>query len=141
MWLHVTNARKVTMFCIQWAGTLLVCRQKMQHATAKPTRPNGPTKISKICARNWCVWLLQWFLKITSYADELLKALGTLDRWPEKVRLMQENWIGKSAGAKLKFKLAKGRGEIEVFTTRPDTLYGASFVAISPNHPLAAQLA
>lgn len=85
--------------------------------------------------------LSQWFLKITSYADDLLTGLGTLDRWPEKVRLMQENWIGKSAGAKLKFKLADRADGVEVFTTRPDTLFGASFIAISPNHPLATELA
>jgi leucyl-tRNA synthetase len=89
--------------------------------------------------------LSQWFLKITAYADDLLAALKTLDRWPDKVRLMQENWIGKSAGARLNFKLtAAGQGTttaIEVFTTRPDTLFGASFLALSPNHPLAAQLA
>ena len=84
--------------------------------------------------------LSQWFLKITSYADELLSALGHLDRWPEKVRLMQENWIGKSAGAKVKFALVDKPGEVEVFTTRPDTLFGASFIAISPNHPLATEL-
>ncbi|HEU0117806.1 MAG TPA: leucine--tRNA ligase [Alphaproteobacteria bacterium] len=85
--------------------------------------------------------LSQWFLKITMYADDLLQALGTLDRWPEKVRLMQENWIGKSAGARVNFKLA-GRGDsVEVFTTRPDTLFGASFLALSPNHPLAAEMA
>jgi leucyl-tRNA synthetase len=85
--------------------------------------------------------LSQWFLKITSYADELLSALGTLDRWPEKVRLMQENWIGKSAGAKCKFKLSGRTDDVEVFTTRPDTLFGASFIALSPNHPLATELA
>ena len=85
--------------------------------------------------------LSQWFFKITEYADELLEALRHLDRWPEKVRLMQENWIGKSAGARLNFKLAGQKDAIEVFTTRPDTLFGASFVAISPNHPLAMELA
>jgi leucyl-tRNA synthetase len=85
--------------------------------------------------------LSQWFFKITAYADDLLNALGTLDRWPEKVRLMQENWIGKSAGAKLKFALEGRSDGIEIFTTRPDTLFGASFVAISPNHPLATELA
>ena len=85
--------------------------------------------------------LAQWAFKITAFAEELLAALGTLDRWPEKVRLMQENWIGKSAGAKLRFGL-KGRPEgVEVFTTRPDTLFGASFIALSPNHPLATELA
>ncbi len=89
--------------------------------------------------------LSQWFFKITAFAEDLLNSLQTLDRWPEKVRLMQENWIGKSQGAKIRFKIQKSEKtahpEIEVFTTRPDTLFGASFVAISANHPLAAALA
>ena len=85
--------------------------------------------------------LSQWFFKITDYAEELIKALGTLDRWPEKVRLMQENWIGKSQGAKLSFKLSGRSDSVEIFTTRPDTLFGASFIAISANHPLATELA
>ena len=129
--------------------------------------------------------LAQWFLRITAYSDELLDALAGLDRWPERVRLMQENWIGRSEGARVSFQIAgqlhfktlpldggglgggaaptahhagteparsppprpspmKGEGgvdAIEVFTTRPDTLYGASFLALSPHHPLAQQLA
>ena len=85
--------------------------------------------------------LSQWFLKITEYADELLAALKTLDRWPDKVRTMQENWIGKSSGARLNFALAGRSEHVEVYTTRPDTLFGASFLAISPDHPLAAELA
>jgi leucyl-tRNA synthetase len=85
--------------------------------------------------------LSQWFLKITHYADELLDALATLDRWPDKVRLMQERWIGKSSGLRFRFDVLGREDGIEVFTTRPDTLFGASFVAISPNHPLAAELA
>ncbi|GAA4008361.1 leucine--tRNA ligase [Sphingomonas swuensis] len=84
--------------------------------------------------------LNQWFLKITDFADELLEGLETLDQWPDKVRLMQENWIGKSRGMQFRFKRPEG-GEIEVFTTRPDTIFGASFVAISPDHPIAAALA
>jgi leucyl-tRNA synthetase len=85
--------------------------------------------------------LSQWFFKITEYADELLAALGTLDRWPEKVRLMQDHWIGKSSGAYVRFAL-KGRTErVEVFTTRPDTLFGASFLALSPDHRLTAEMA
>src|SRR6185312_6485296 len=85
--------------------------------------------------------LSQWFLRITHYADDLLDALKTLERWPERVRLMQENWIGRSEGARVFFPL-KGRNErLEIFTTRPDTLYGASFCALSPNHPLAQELA
>ena len=85
--------------------------------------------------------LSQWFLKITDFADELLKGLEGLDQWPDKVRLMQENWIGKSRGLQFRFPRADGPGEIEVFTTRPDTIFGASFVAISPGHPLAEALA
>jgi leucyl-tRNA synthetase len=90
--------------------------------------------------------LTQWFLRITDYADELLEGLTTLDRWPDKVRLMQENWIGKSRGLRFSFKWAgeapAGMAEgLEVYTTRPDTLYGASFVGIAPDHPLAEQLA
>jgi len=86
--------------------------------------------------------LTQWFFKITEYADELLEALQTLDKWPEKVRLMQANWIGRSQGMLVRFGLDKktapeGQGEVEVYTTRPDTLFGASFVALSPDHPLA----
>jgi leucyl-tRNA synthetase len=85
--------------------------------------------------------LAQWCFKITGYVEALLDGLQTLDRWPEKVRLMQENWIGKSQGAKVKFALQDSSDSVEVFTTRPDTLFGASFVAISANHPLASRLA
>jgi len=85
--------------------------------------------------------LAQWFLKITEYADDLLAALKTLDRWPDRVRLMQENWIGRSTGASVFFALEGRDDRLEVFTTRPDTLYGASFCALSPDHPLAAELA
>ncbi len=81
--------------------------------------------------------LSQWFLKITAYADDLLNALKGLDRWPEKVRLMQENWIGKSTGAYVHFKLVGKDDRLTIFTTRPDTLFGASFMAVSPDHPLA----
>ena len=85
--------------------------------------------------------LAQWFLRITAYGDELLESLKTLDRWPDRVRLMQENWIGRSDGARVRFPL-KGRDDsLEVYTTRPDTLFGASFCAISADHPLAAELA
>ncbi len=97
--------------------------------------------------------LSQWFLKITAYAQDLLDSLTTLERWPDRVRLMQENWIGRSEGARLMFDLAappggsaaesqaKPAGRLEVFTTRPDTLFGAKFVAIAANHPLTAELA
>ncbi|MCX7898761.1 MAG: leucine--tRNA ligase, partial [Methylocystis sp.] len=84
--------------------------------------------------------LTQWFLKITNYSQELLEALDTLDRWPDKVRLMQRNWIGRSEGMLVRFALAAPLGEmneIEVFTTRADTLFGAKFVALAADHPLA----
>jgi leucyl-tRNA synthetase len=114
--------------------------------------------------------LSQWFLKITDFAEELLDGLDTLDQWPDKVRLMQENWIGRSRGLRFRFEISpspsgeevggwglstsdptsptptpplKGRGleSFEVFTTRPDTIFGASFAAISPDHPIAQALA
>jgi leucyl-tRNA synthetase len=85
--------------------------------------------------------LSQWFLKITDFADELLEGLDSLDQWPDKVRLMQRNWIGKSKGLKFSFRMVDSRTEFEVFTTRPDTLFGASFAAISPDHPIAQRLA
>lgn len=85
--------------------------------------------------------LSQWFLKITDFADELLIGLGTLDKWPDKVRLMQENWIGKSQGLKCTFRFPGGIDGIDVFTTRPDTMFGASFVAIAADHPVAQKLA
>src|SRR5205814_3816246 len=85
--------------------------------------------------------LSQWFLRITAFTDELLDALQTLERWPERVRLMQERWIGRSEGARVLFSIARRKETIEVFTTRPDTLFGASFLALSPHHPLAQKLA
>jgi leucyl-tRNA synthetase len=86
--------------------------------------------------------LSQWFLKITDYAEDLLKGLETLDRWPERVRTMQENWIGRSEGLRLTFDLVdRGAETVEIYTTRPDTLFGASFIAIAANHPLSLELA
>ena len=88
--------------------------------------------------------LAQWFLKITDFAEDLLEGLKTLDQWPEKVRLMQENWIGKSRGLQFRFRVANPVGGIEgveVFTTRPDTIFGASFVAVAADHPLAQAVA
>jgi len=83
----------------------------------------------------------QWFFKITEYAEELLEGLDGLDRWPEKVRTMQANWIGKSEGLQMRFECEFDEPDIEVFTTRPDTLFGASFIALSPDHPTAIRLA
>jgi leucyl-tRNA synthetase len=90
--------------------------------------------------------LSQWFFKITAYSQELLEALDRLDRWPEKVRLMQRNWIGRSDGLLIRFALDPAttpnhERELEIFTTRHDTLFGSSFMALSPDHPLAAAAA
>lgn len=82
----------------------------------------------------------QWFIKITAYAEELLQDLDTLDGWPELVKTMQRNWIGKSVGTEIQFEI-KDKGPLQIFTTRPDTLYGVSFIAISPEHPLAVEAA
>jgi leucyl-tRNA synthetase len=95
--------------------------------------------------------LTQWFLKITDYADDLLRALDGLDRWPEKVRLMQRNWIGRSEGMLVRFAIDPASTpqdaeeefvqELEIYTTRPDTLFGAKFMAVAPDHPLASAAA
>jgi leucyl-tRNA synthetase len=85
----------------------------------------------------------QWFFRISDFAGELLDALDTLDNWPAKVRIMQENWIGRSRGLQFAFSLIdgpEGHDRIEVYTTRPDTMMGASFLGISPDHPLAKRL-
>ncbi|MDD7972108.1 leucine--tRNA ligase [Roseinatronobacter alkalisoli] len=87
--------------------------------------------------------LTQWFFKISDYSEELLAALDGLENWPEKVRLMQRNWIGQSRGLQFAFSTVdapEGFDRIEVYTTRPDTLMGASFVGVSPDHPLARHL-
>ena len=86
--------------------------------------------------------LTQWFFKISDYSEELLAALDRLERWPDKVRLMQKNWIGKSEGLLIRFMLDTGttpnkETELEIFTTRPDTLFGAKFMALAPDHPLS----
>jgi leucyl-tRNA synthetase len=86
--------------------------------------------------------LTQWFFKITDYSQDLLSALDTLDRWPEKVRLMQKNWIGRSEGLQVRFELdaataPQGENELLIYTTRPDTLFGAKFMAVAADHPLA----
>ena len=82
----------------------------------------------------------QWFLKITDYAEELLTSLDALD-WPENVKTMQRNWIGKSSGAEIKYQLENSDDFLTAFTTRPDTLFGVSFIAISPNHKISIDLA
>ena len=82
-----------------------------------------------------------WFLKISDFADELLDEIDNLKNWPEKVKIMQKNWIGKSYGATIKFSIENSPDHLKVFTTRPDTIFGATFIAISPQHELARQIA
>ena len=85
--------------------------------------------------------LSQWFLKITDFADDLNEGLKELTNWPKKVVSMQENWIGKSTGALINFDVSGSTSRIEVFTTRPDTIFGASFIGLSPDHPISSKLA
>jgi leucyl-tRNA synthetase len=81
----------------------------------------------------------QWFIKITAYADELLNGLESLEHWPAQVKQMQRNWIGRSEGCEIKFKLAHDQDLLKIYTTRPDTLFGVTYLAIAPDHPLAKQ--
>jgi len=108
-----------------------------QVVDGKGWRSGAPIEIKK---------LNQWFLKISDFAEDLLNDLDELTEWPEKVRLMQKNWIGKSVGATIRFSLAKNlelitNNSIEVFTTRPDTIFGTSFVGIAAEHPISLELA
>ncbi|WP_107498385.1 leucine--tRNA ligase [Thalassobius sp. I31.1] len=112
--------------------------------------PVDMTVLANEQVENGCGWrsgapverreLTQWFFKISDYSDELLTALDDLENWPAKVRLMQENWIGKSRGLQFSFERVDGEEPITVYTTRPDTLNGASFVGISPDHPISKEL-
>ena len=82
-----------------------------------------------------------WFLKISDFAEDLLQELKNLDKWPDRVKTMQNNWIGRSNGATINFKINNSDENIEIYTTRPDTIFGATFIAISPLHPLASKIA
>ena len=84
--------------------------------------------------------LSQWFLKISKYSDELLKDLDNLENWPNKVKIMQSNWIGKSIGAEIDFHVSENESKIKIFTTRPDTIYGATFLALSSEHELVTKI-
>jgi len=84
--------------------------------------------------------LSQWFLKISKYSDELLRDIDNLENWPNKVKIMQSNWIGKSTGAEIDFNVSEGETKIKIFTTRPDTIYGATFLALSSEHELVTKI-
>ncbi len=97
-----------------------------QVINGKGWRSNAPVQRKK---------LSQWFFNITKFSEKLLSDLGTLDGWPEKVKLMQKNWIGKSYGCEIRFQI-ENKGTVNIFTTRPDTIFGATFIALSVDHPL-----
>jgi leucyl-tRNA synthetase len=120
---------------VNWDPVDMTVLANEQVIDGRGWRSNAPVERRK---------LAQWFLKITDFAEELLEGLEGLDQWPDKVRLMQENWIGKSRGLQFGFRLAQpidSINDVEVFTTRPDTIFGASFVAIAAGHPIAQAVA
>ncbi|HLJ53350.1 MAG TPA: class I tRNA ligase family protein, partial [Rhizomicrobium sp.] len=116
---------------VNWDPVDMTVLANEQVIDGRGWRSNAPVERRK---------LSQWFFGITAFADDLLAGLDTLDRWPEKVRVMQRNWIGRSEGLRFAFDLSNGE-KLDVFSTRPDTLFGASFVALSPDHPLTEELA
>ncbi|MDP2544108.1 class I tRNA ligase family protein [Photobacterium damselae subsp. piscicida] len=113
--------------------------------------PNDQTVLANEQVEDGCCWrcdtpveqkeIPQWFIKITEYAEELLNNLDQLDGWPDMVKTMQRNWIGRSEGVELEFNVVGQDKPLEVYTTRPDTLMGVTFVSIAAGHPLAAQAA
>ncbi len=133
MFIDMLNAglvyRKSAM--VNWDPVDMTVLANEQVIDGKGWRSNAPVERRE---------LTQWFFKITDYADELLSALDGLKDWPEKVRLMQANWIGKSRGLEVPFQRTDGAAPIVCYTTRPDTMRGASFIAISPDHPIAKAL-
>ena len=136
----------------QWLFTRLMEKGLVyRHTSAVNWCPNDQTVLANEQVVEGCCWrcdtpverreIPQWFLRITDYADELLDGLDDLPGWPEQVRTMQRNWIGRSEGAEVVFDLA-GRDEpITVFTTRPDTLMGVTYMGLAPEHPLVAEVA
>ncbi|MGE0859016.1 MAG: leucine--tRNA ligase [Gammaproteobacteria bacterium] len=131
----------------QWFFTRLYEKGLVYRATAAVNwDPVEQTVLANEQVIDGCGWrsgapverreMPQWFLRITAYADELLDELDRMDEWPDAVKTMQRNWIGRSQGLQIKFALSDGSGDLEVFTTRPDTLAGATYMAVAPEHPL-----
>ena len=136
----------------QWFFTQLYAKGLVYRATAVVNwDPVDQTVLANEQVIDGCGWrsgapverreIPQWFLRITAYADELLEELDRMDEWPEAVKTMQRNWIGRSQGLQIRFGLSDGSGDLEVFTTRPDTLLGATYMAVAPEHPLAVAAA
>ena len=124
-------AAKVPVWYCETLGTVLANEEVL----ATPEGPRSERGNHPVERRP----LRQWMLKITAYADRLLDGLEGLD-WPESIKAMQRNWIGRSEGANVKFSMGDGAGEIEVFTTRPDTLFGATYMVLAPEHPLVGRI-
>lgn len=136
----------------QWFFTTLIEKGlAYKKVSAVNWCPNDQTVLANEQVIDGCCWrcdgpierkeIPQWFIKITDYAEELLNDLDQLDGWPEQVKAMQRNWIGKSRGVQLSFGLENRDQDLEVYTTRPDTLFGVSYVAVAPNHPLTREVA
>ncbi|MFV2060155.1 MAG: leucine--tRNA ligase [Gammaproteobacteria bacterium] len=134
----------------QWLFTRLYKKGMVYKKTAAVNWcPNDKTVLANEQVIDDCCWrcgetverkeIPQWFMKITDYAEELLKDLESLDGWPEKVRTMQQNWIGKSQGVEINFKIVNSDHTVKVFTTRPDTLFGVTYLAVAAEHPLAIE--
>ncbi len=136
----------------QWLFTRLFAKG-LAYKKTSPVNwcPEDQTVLANEQVENGCCWrcgttverreIPQWFMKITDYAEELLAELDRLEGWPEQVRAMQRNWIGKSRGVEIEFGVAGRTQGLKVFTTRPDTLFGVSYMAVAPEHPLALEAA
>lgn len=136
----------------QWLFTQLLAKDLVYKKTAAVNWcPHDLTVLANEQVIDGCCWrcdnkvvrreIPQWFFRITQYADELLAEIDQLDGWPEQVRTMQKNWIGRSEGVEIKFDVAGSDDVLKVYTTRPDTLFGVSYLAVAPEHPLAVAAA
>ena len=136
----------------QWFFTQLVEKDMAyKKVSAVNWCPNDQTVLANEQVIDGCCWrcdspvvkkeIPQWFIRITAYAEELLNDLDQLDEWPEQVKAMQKNWIGRSEGVEMRFGIGGSEEELEIYTTRPDTVMGVSYVAVAAGHPLAAQAA
>jgi len=166
---YIKNQLKLLGFGYDWSRELATCQPEYyrweqwfftklyekglvyKKTSAVNWCPNDQTVLANEQVIDGCCWrcdtkverkeIPQWFIKITDYAEELLNDLDTLEEWPEQVKTMQRNWIGRSEGVEITFDVADSSEKVTVYTTRPDTFYGATYVAVAAGHPLAAQAA
>ncbi len=136
----------------QWFFTKLIEKDMAYKKTSAVNWcPHDETVLANEQVHDGCCWrcdtpvekkeIDQWFIRITAYAEELLNSIDDLDGWPESVKTQQRNWIGRSEGLEMSFKLADGEGEVSIYTTRPDTLMGVTYIAVAARHPLAENAA